>query len=240
MFPRMPQEAPFVGDLGGVGASFAIVLACIAFLIGVVLYAIGVIARGALIAGVDAVERGEKTSFGLAWSAGWQRAGTLIGISILPALPALLGGLFGLVGVAAAGNLGYTGEVGSSVATSLGGLFGLIACILVPIAIALGLLRTFANRAAMFEGMGVVDSYRRGFDVLMANLGSGLAIFVIQILVSIALGLLLIVPGMIVVLCCVLWPLIWLFQGFMSAFFSAVWTLAWRRWTGAELPKAVV
>lgn len=115
-----------------------------------------------------------------------------------------------------------------------GAVVGIVGCLLLPVSLVPGLLRTFANRAAMLEGHGVVAAYARGFTVPVENLGQGIVIFVLQVGVSLLLAVLLLVPGVIVALCFLLWPLIWLFEGLLAAFFSAVWTLAWRRWTTAS------
>jgi hypothetical protein len=77
----------------------------------------------------------------------------------------------------------------------------------------------------------VVDSYRRGVEVLMANLGTAVVLFLIQIVISLVVGLVLLIPGAIVALCFLLWPLLWLVNGFIAAYFSTLWTLAWREWT---------
>lgn len=240
-WPGFNLLAPFVGDADGmfVAPAMVILFACIALIVAVILYVLGTLARGALISGVDAAETGKATSLGIAWGAAREHTWTLIGIGILPALPALIGGLLGLGGLAVAGNMAYVGDIGRSLAGGLGAFFGIIACILLPLAFVLGLLRTFANRAAMFEGTGVVDSYGRGWNVLIANLGPALVIFIFQILISVALGLLLILPLLVLALCCLLWPVLLLLQGYIAAFFSGVWTLAWREWTGmlpAEKP----
>jgi hypothetical protein len=54
----------------------------------------------------------------------------------------------------------------------------------------------------------------------------------------------LLLPGLILVLCCVLWPLLLLIQGTKVAYFSTMWTLAWREWTGlghaGEMPAEQV
>ena len=55
--------------------------------------------------------------------------------------------------------------------TGLAVIIGLLVCIVVPVALVLSVLRTFAERAAMLENLGVVDAYRRGWQVLVANLG---------------------------------------------------------------------
>ena len=88
----------------------------------------------------------------------------------------------------------------------------------------------------MLEDLGVVASYRRGFEVLADNLGSALILFLIQIAISIGLFIVLIVPGFLMALCCLLWPLLILAEAAFCAYFSTLWTLAWREWVeGGEL-----
>jgi hypothetical protein len=38
---------------------------------------------------------------------------------------------------------------------------------------------------------------------------------------------------------CLLWPLMLLVEGAITAYFSTVWTLAWREWTGRQFSTAV-
>jgi hypothetical protein len=62
--------------------------------------------------------------------------------------------------------------------------------------------------------------------VLVDNLGSAVLLFLIQAGIGIALGIVLLLPA----LCCLLWPVLLLVQGTAAAYFSTMWTLAWRRW----------
>jgi len=92
---------PYPEELGlptGFVAVAAIVLVGIALIIGIVLWAVSTIARGGLIAGVNAIESGAPTDFGQAWRAGWEKKWPLLGIGVLPAIPGFIIGL----GVAAA------------------------------------------------------------------------------------------------------------------------------------------
>jgi hypothetical protein len=101
----------------------------------------------------------------------------------------------------------------------------------------LSLLRTFANRACMLEDLGVIKSYRRGFEVLAENLGPAIVLFLIQIAISIGIWIVLLLPGILIALCCFLWPLLLLIQGTFAAWYSTLWTLAWNQWTG--VPEVV-
>jgi len=107
-----------------------------------------------------------------------------------------------------------------------------LACVLVPVVVVLSALRIFANRACMLEDLGVFASYRRGVEVLLENIGPALVLFLLQLAISIGLGIVLAIPGVVMALCCLLWPVLLLVQGAIASYFSALWTLAWREWTG--------
>ncbi len=209
------------------------IIAFLIFAIGAAFFVVGTLARGGLIAGVNGLDRGKPVSFSTAWNAAADKIWTLLGIGLLPALPAFLGVLLGLGGIAVSGGLIYVGEAASFLGGGAAFLSAVLTSILFLAAFVLGLLQVFANRAAMLEGGGVFDAYGRGFSVLSQNIGSALAIFLIQIGLSLLLGLLLLVPGIILALCFLFWPLFFIFQGFMTAFFSAIWTRAWEQWTNA-------
>jgi hypothetical protein len=229
---QLPDLEP---EAAGLAVGLGIALLCVIILVALVLWAISTVARGGLIAGVDSVERGEKSGFSIAWGAAWKKVWTLLGIGFLPAIPGLVLTVFGFITLGA--YLGFSGVFGEDFAA--GGLAGLgaplivAACIFIPIALVLAILRNFAERACMLENLGVIDSYRRGTRVLMDNLGEAIILFVLQIAIFIALGILLFVPGVILAVCCFLWPLLIVINGAVQAFLSALWTLAWRTWTGA-------
>ena len=213
-----------------------VVLFLVVLAVAVAVWAISTIARGGLIAGVGTIDDGGTSSFGQAWAAGWRRGWTLLGIGIVPALPGLL--LLVLAGLGVIGYAASSSTMGYPRTGLLVGVVGVVACIAIPLALILELLRTFANRACILEGTGVVDSYRRGLGVLGDNFGSALVLFVIQVALLILMGSLLFVPGALLAICCLFWPVLLLFQGAVAAYFSTVWTLAWREWTGEVMPEA--
>jgi len=232
--PEFDFRLPRPEELGlptGVVVGTAIVLIGIAIVIGIVLWAVSTIARGGLIAGVNAIESGAPSDFGPAWRAGWERKWALLGIGVLPAIPSFILAFIGLGAVAALYVL--KAEPGPRLA-NIGLVAPLVslACILVPIAVVLSVLRTFANRACMLEGRGVFASYRRGAEVLLENIGPALVLFLLQLAIGIGLGIVFFVPGMVMALCFVLWPVLLLVQGAVASYFSTLWTLAWREWTG--------
>ena len=142
-----------------------------------------------------------------------------------------------IAGLGAAGVFaGFYGLLGERTAwapgVGIGVLLVVLACILAPIALALSLLRTFANRACMLEDLGVIASYRRGLSVLVENIGPAIILFLLQIVIGVVLGVAMILPGLAMALCCILWPVLLLIRGAIAAYFSTMWTLAWREWTG--------
>jgi len=208
--------------IAGLTVGVFIALGCVVLFFGIVLWAISSIARGGMIASVDSIESGEKSGFTHSWSAGWHKKWTLLGIGIIPAIPGLI--LF-VIGVMA----GISPEFGAG---GLAVTVFCLACVFVPVMLVLSILRNFAERACMLEDLGVVDSYRRGTSVLKSNIGEAIVLFLLQIGIFIVLGLILFVPGIILVFCCCLWPLLFVLQGAISAWLSALWTLAWRTWNG--------
>jgi hypothetical protein len=206
----------------------ALVLVGIALTIALAVWIISTLSRGALIAGASAVDAGSVTNFGETFAVAWRKGWTLLGIGIFPAIPALL---LLLVSLGAAGlYMGAAPMVGGldrfAAPRNAWVILVVLICVALPVALLLNLLRTFANRACMLEGCGVFAAYARGFNVLMENFGPALLLFLIQLGVSIALGLVLLLPA----LCCLFWPLLILVQGLFAAYFSTMWTLAWRRW----------
>ena len=228
------QFPEFGEEIAALAVVFIIALVCGVLFVGIVLWVVSTIARGGLIAGVDTIESGEKSSFSQAWRAGRHKAWTLLGIGLLPAIPGLILFVVGLLALVAYGGIfALFDEEFAQVGTAgLGITIAVFACILIPIILVLSILRNFAERACMLEDLGVIDAYRRGTSVLMANLGEAIILFLLQIVSSIVLGVLLFLPGLILILCCLLWPLLLVVQGAISAFLSALWTLAWRTWTG--------
>ena len=239
-------QMPDLGDELGLPSELAMVgviaLIGIALIVGIAFWALSTIARGGLIAGASAIEAGSTSSFGQAFRAGWQKGWTLLGIGIVPAIPGFILAILGAVG--AVGYLGFARQgLGSAPFLPNGALVGMIAvlaCLLVPVAVALSLLRTFANRACMLQDLGVFASYRRGVEVLLGNIGPALVLFLLQVVISIGLAIVLFLPNIVMALCCALWPVLLLVQGAVASYFSTLWTLAWREWTGLGQVSDVV
>lgn len=219
-----PGQFPeFNEGIAGLAIGVIVILACLAIFVGIVLWVISTIARGGLVASVDAIETGKKSSFSQGWRAGWNKVWTLLGIGLLPGIPGMILFMMGLLALGTYGGLSALAgrQFAGAGMAGLGAVILLMACVALPIILALTILRSFAERACMLEDLGVIESYRRGWNVLMANLGEALVLFIVQIVIFLILGALLILPGIIAVLCCFLWPLLLAVQGAISAMVSA-------------------
>jgi len=236
--PSFEYGTPFQNlDLPLIGVGLIVLLVGLLFLLGLVFWAAGTISRGGLINAVNEIDEGNPTSFTEAFKAGWDKGWRLIGIGLVPSIPIMV-----LVIISVGMFVGYGGielltEGNFSVGPGIPVLF--LACLLVPTALILGLLRNFANRACMLEDLGVIGSYRRGFEVLGDNLGPALLLFLIQVALSVGIWVMMLIPGILIAICCLLWPLLILIEGAFSAYYSTLWTLAWREWVADEELGAV-
>lgn len=188
----MDRIAPYL-------AVFAVLL-CVGIVIGLIAWGIGIIGRGALVAGVQQVEDEGGTSFGKGWAAAAAKFKPLFGMNLLLALPGLLMGLIALV-ILALGSGALVTSITSAMNSSRSAdtsaigvaIFGALACF-VPLAcigfaieVVIAILRLFGERAIVLEGMGAVDGLKRGWAVFRANAGN-----------SLLLGIMLVILGMIV------------------------------------------
>jgi hypothetical protein len=226
-------------DLGLSAVAFGVllILALLALTIILALWVIGAISRGGLIYAADMLSGGQTTNFSDSMRSGWKKGWRLIGISLAPTIPVLL--LILSVFVSAGIYNGsrvilQEGEVLNRPNAVLLTPMLAVTCLLLLLSLTLSLLRAFANRACMLEDHGIIGSYRRGLEVLGDNLGPAVVLFLLQIAVSIAIVLILFLPGILVAFCCILWPLLLLAQGAFEAFYSTLWTLAWNQWTKIE------
>jgi hypothetical protein len=217
-----------------------VILVIFVILVGLTIWVIVTLARGGLIAGVNEIEIAGSSGFGSAVSAAWGRGWQLIGIGLIPAIPNLILILIGLgMGISYFGSAANFRDAFVDLFTTSAGysmLFGMgaLCCMGVPIVIALGILRTFAERACMIEETGVFDAYGRGWEILRGHFAEVVLLFLIQVGIGIAFWLLMFVPSIAMVLCCIFWPVLLVIQGTVKTYFSTMWTLAWREWAGSE------
>jgi hypothetical protein len=235
----LEQFAPQLAAIAAIGIPIVLGLLCIGLVIGIGLAVVARIAAGGLIAGVNDLDSERASSFGQAFRAGWAKGWRLIGIGLVAALPSIIAFFIALLLLIPIITVAATVEdVTSQIATS-GGLIAAmigIICLGALISLPLSLLRGLADRACMLEDTGVTDSYRRAWAVLRPNLGDAVLLALIHLGMQIAIGLVLFLPSLLIAFCCILWPVMVAVQGAILAYFSTMWTLAWRAWVAGTRP----
>ena len=239
---------------------------CLLFLIMIAIWVISTVARGGLIAGVQQVEEEDGTTFGSAWRAGVSRLWTLLGIAILAALPVILLaiGIIVLVAIFVTAALGGDSSFDTSVGLSV--VFGIcfggaFCCGMIILSTVLNQIRIYAERAAMLEGLGWIEAFKRGWEVLKANLGTTIIFWVIFFVIGLAIAAVVfgvvavaLIP-FIVAIAAGTDPGLWLLapvcgggliaiivfaliSAIVETCSSATWTLAYREMTGPAQPVA--
>lgn len=171
-----------------------LLIACIAAIIGILLWLVSLAAKGGLITSVAELDRGQKSSFGQAFRQGWRKLLPLVGMTILIFAVVIILFIilivgFGatLAGAVAAGSSGESNALATILGTA-GVIFLCLLCILIPLTLVINLIYPFAYRGIMLRNLGVMDSIRHGWRVLRAHLGEilllGLAFFIINLIIS--------------------------------------------------------
>jgi len=236
--PQFDFGAPFRDlDLPVFAVASIVLIIAVLIIIGLAFWVLGTISRGALINGVNEIELGNPTNFSEAFMAGWKKAWKLIGIGLIPAIPGLILLIIGVITFITFGGYELLTHGGFDLYST--GIFIpliILTCVLIPISMLLSLLRTFANRACMLEDHDVISAYKRGFEVLGDNLGPAVILFLIQVAISIGIGIMMLIPGILIAFCCLLWPLFILFEAAFATYYSTLWTLAWNEWVSLKDP----
>ncbi|PJF47473.1 MAG: hypothetical protein CUN48_08445 [Candidatus Thermofonsia Clade 3 bacterium] len=185
----------------------------------------------------------------------------LPGLLLLAVFALLLGGMFvPIIAAAVSGDESALSTAAGNAFALICCCGGALGCIGLLYAIIAAALQTFGERAIVLEQKGVMDAIRRGWEVFRSNLGSiillALLMLVVNILVSVVIaivgGLLfaptlvaailsagneggmsnssLVLVGLNSVLVVIVAAII---NAIFAAFSSAVWTLAYRQFTGA-------
>lgn len=168
----------------------AIVLVCVAVLLGILATIVQYVSRAALIHMVDHYEAtGEKLRWKAGWRLGWSRhAWRLFLVDLTIFLPVFVGVLV-LFGCAAMPVL--VSVIGGGEPTPLGiistiGLVFLVVFVLVIVAAAMSLLMELVYRQVVLRNTGVFESIRLGWQTLRANFTNVFLMWLI--LIGIAIG----------------------------------------------------
>ncbi len=142
-----------------------------------------------------------------------------------------------------------------------------VLCILIPVAIAVGLVIQLADSAMVIEDRGIGAGVRRAWEVLKANVGSVLIIWLILAVIGFVVGIVIALPVLVIVIpaaitfaaggqqpsalpliiggaCLVVYlPVLLVANGVLTAYLDSAWTLTYLRLTrpkeGQEPPAAL-
>lgn len=231
-----------------------IAVAVIGFVIGIALWVLRLVSEGAVVGMAREIERGGSPGVGDGFRIGaayWLR---LLGIEVLIAIPivimvvvligifvAILAGAGGLA--ALSGSSSSSSSAGAAAGLGICGSFALLGIgiiVMIPVVIVLSLIGTLAIRHAVLLDTGVVESLRRGWDMLKSRFSQVALMWLVMLVVGIVVGiavalvaLILIAPGLAAmllnpvagVLLFIPGALVLMFiSGVIQAFTSVAWT----------------
>ncbi len=252
-------------------------LICVAFIIGIILWLVRLTAQAGMIDAASRLDAGEEVTLGAALSAGWHRIWRMVGLDLVIGLFfmvfALIMGLLiammvgaGVFSAAASGDSEALGALMSSISILVLCLCCLL-CLFVPIAIVVGVIKTFAQRALVLENKGVIASLRRGWQVVKANVGPIIILLIVFVLLGLLVGavmLVIFIPVLAIsfgplalrffgseplqfidfLMVCggilFMWLVGALIQAVLAAFSSTVYTLAYQDFTNKSLDEKAV
>jgi hypothetical protein len=183
--------------LGGLAAGL-LLLNCLAFIFTLVIFVVGLISRGGLVAAVARLARDEATGFGRSLGEGWRATLRLAGMTLLlygvPVILFIV--LIGLL-VVPMSIAALAGQSGQNEAMAGLGVVGTVVLCCAGVALLLtmlllGFIYPFSTRGIVLRRMGVGESIGHGWRVLRENLGEiillALPFLLIYLLLSIVFG----------------------------------------------------
>jgi hypothetical protein len=172
-------------------APFIVVIVCVFFVLGIVLWLLRLMGEAGMIASVDRIEAGEKLTLRDGFNAGKSHLKNMVGLSLVLLAPFLL---IGLITAAGAISLVITGGNGGEDFAGRG--FGALALCFFPLVCILGMgglvvafIYPMAQRSIILEGLGVMDGIRRGWQVLKQNFVEILLLAVIFGVIGFVVGI---------------------------------------------------
>jgi hypothetical protein len=265
-FDSVVPESTFNRTESWLNAHWEIVILIIAgfFLLGLVLLVVSLIARGGLIAGVDEISRGGRPTLGRAWGAGVRRFWRLLGMYLLIGVT-----IFVVIGLVLAAIIvplviwaSSDAQPGPAWIVLLVMLVLLLALLAIPVALGVQLVTTWGTRSLVLDQTGIVESLGAGWRLLRRRLGTSILLLLLSLVIGLAVAMLIgiavaaiaipvgigavasdadagLLWGGITLLGLVLLAATVIGSAITGTFFSAYWTLAYRRLLTPPAPPAM-
>ena len=214
---RLAPEAGRVAEEVGrwLTANLGLVIAVVALLglLGLVATIVSLIAQGGLSRATADLALGRPSSLGQAWRAGlrlfWRYAG--LWLLLAAAGLAIAAIVIGLVVLVVLGGGPLERDL-PAVALAIGAVLLGLPLVLVAfvVGIGVGIVVAYAQRAIALRELGPIEALLVGWRLLRANLGTSLVVWVLNLAISIAVGIglafgLLVVGGVLAIVGVVLW-----------------------------------
>ncbi len=242
--------------------------AVVAGLIGLICFlvllalCISTFGRIGLIRGVLAAESGaERLAFGELGRESLGYFWRMLGLTLLLGLP-----FFVIAALMAASVvLSLASARGMNEGAAAGLMFLLLCplvCVILLLALLLGLIAPQAENAIVIENRGLLSGLQRGWEVLSGNLGPILIIWLIQLVIAFAAGLVIAAPLLLDIVPVLVWamptqngalpfiliglcvatytPVYLLANGIVTAYLQSVWSLTYLRLTRPAPAEAVM
>ncbi len=196
---RLFEAVQKLPDLLAAHLATIIGVAALLFLVGLVLFAISFVCRGALIGSIVRLANGEPASVRIGWGIGTRLGWRYFRLWLMGCIIVLLA----VVAVASIGVIiyifGAAGEALRVLAIVLGVIVGLAAFgLAIAFAIVLSICFAFAERAIAVDGLGVRQALRRGAGLLMVEKGASVLLWLVAAGMGIGTGIVLTIIALIV------------------------------------------
>ena len=173
-------------------------LICVAFILGIILWLVRLTAQAGMIDAASRLDAGEEVTFGAAISAGWRRLMGMVGLDLVIAAIFIVFGIVMALLVMLMAGVGAFSAFESGDPEAFSAIMGSIsivllcicclACLFIPIAILIGVVKTFAQRALVLENKGVFAAFSRGWQVIKANAGPIIILLIIFLMLGLLVG----------------------------------------------------
>lgn len=238
-----------------------IALAVIWILVGLLLWALSLAARGGLIWAVNELEEGRKPPLGSAWSVGFSHIWSVLGLGLLLQLPVLvaIALLAAAIGVPIALAIARGGRFAAAAIVPVCGSLAIGIPLVLVMGFVLGIMYVIGLRRIVLDGIGAIQSAKDAWRTFRArfkdtalmwlinwglNIAAGLAVAVPIVIVTVVLAIPAIIAltskhwGIAIVLggiwLLILFVISLLYAAIWGTFTSALWTILYRRLTGRE------
>lgn len=236
------------------------------FVISFVWWILSVAARGGLIHAVNEIESGRTFSLGAAWSAGFSRFWSLLGVSLLlyfPLFVLVMLFLFAVI-VPILLPLARGTEPGAAAIVPICGVLAIGFPVLLVGSIVLGIMHILSNRLIMLSGHGAIQAAGESWRAFRSRFKDVVVMYFVSIGLNIVAGLAIGIPMAIIILGVTIPAVIagtgghWgtvaaeagvgvvivviislIYTAIWGTFTSALWTVFYRRLTGMEVMEPV-